>query len=97
MKKKCYLVLAMSFLFFKGISAQETETTVQPVADDNTTFWVSPETNNEKVLNPNKFWDNWFMTVNAGTFMSFGDNLGSASFGKQFQPAVDQYYRHYKP
>lgn len=88
MKKKCYLVLAMSFLFFKGISAQETETTVQPVADDNTTFWVSPETNNEKVLNPNKFWDNWFMTVNAGTFMSFGDNLGSASFGKQFQPAV---------
>lgn len=88
MKQRVFFTLMMAFLFFKGVSAQETSTTVSADGNgDKTSFWTSPETNNERVLNPNKFWDNWFITVNAGTFMHWGDNCSSAS-GKKFQPAA---------
>ena len=87
MKKPFYLVLAMLFFLVKGISAQETNSTVTAEADENT-YWVSAESNNERVLNPNKFRDNWFITINAGTFINWCDNMGAADFGKQFQPAA---------
>lgn len=87
MKKQFYLVLMMSFLFVKGISAQETNSAVTVESDENN-YWVSEESNNERVLNPNTFRDNWFITVNAGTYINWCDNMGSAGFGKQFQPAA---------
>lgn len=87
MKKPFYLVLMMLFFLVKGISAQETNSAVTAETDENT-YWVSAESNNERVLNPNKFRDNWFITINAGTFINWCDNMGSADFGKQFQPAA---------
>lgn len=90
MKQRVFLALMMPFLFMKGISAQDVHGTVpsEDSEEANTSYWVSPETNNERVLNPNTFRDNWFITVNAGTFINFCDNLGSVDFGKQFQPAA---------
>ena len=88
MKQRVFLTLMMSFLFFKGVSAQETNTTVSTAQNENkTSYWTSSEINNEPVLNPNKFRDNWFITVNAGTYLHWGDNCGSAK-GKNFQPAA---------
>ena len=87
MEKLFYLLFMMLFLVVRGISAQETNSTeLSEVVDS--LYWVGPESNYERVLNPNKFGDNWFITVNAGTFISWCDNMGSANFGKQFQPAA---------
>ena len=88
MKQRVFLALMMPFLFIKGF-AQEVNSTVpsETSEDENTAYWVSPETNNERVLNPNKFRDNWFITVNAGTFLNWCDNT-SDSKGKQLQPAA---------
>lgn len=87
MKKLFYLLFMMLFLVVRGISAQETNSTELSEVDDSL-YWVGPESNYERVLNPNTFRDNWFITVNAGTFISWCDNMGSANFGKQFQPAA---------
>lgn len=88
MKQRVFLALMMPFLFIKGF-AQEVNSTVpsETSEDENTAYWVSPETNNERVLNPNTFRDNWFITVNAGTFLNWCDNTSDAK-GKQFQPAA---------
>lgn len=88
MKQRVFLALMMPFLFIKGF-AQEVNSTVpsETSEDENTAYWVSPETNNERVLNPNKFRDNWFITVNAGTFLNWCDNTSDAK-GKQLQPAA---------
>lgn len=79
MKQRVFLALMMPFLFIKGF-AQEVNSTVpsETSEEENTTYWVSPETNNERVLNPNKFRDNWFITVNAGTFLNWCDNTSDA-------------------
>lgn len=60
MKQRVFLALMMPFLFIKGF-AQEVNSTVpsETSGEENTAYWVSPETNNERVLNPNTFRDNW--------------------------------------
>lgn len=87
MKRTFYFLCAMLFLTVKGISAQETNSVRSSESDQNF-YWVGPESNHERVLNSNKFRDNWFITVNAGSFISWGDNMSSVKFGKQFQPAA---------
>ena len=89
MKQKIFLALMMPFLFLTGISAQEaTQTASEGANDESSEYWVGSASNNKKVLNPNKFGDNWFISVGAGTLFSVGDNGGSADFGKKIQPAV---------
>lgn len=86
MKQRVFLALMMPFLFIKGF-AQDSTVPSETSGEENTAYWVSPETNNERVLNPNTFRDNWFITVNAGTFFNWCDNTGDAK-GKQLQPAA---------
>ena len=91
MKQKIFLALMMPFLFLTGISAQETsKETVSTVADNGPgmVYWVDSVSNFKKVLSPNKFRDNWFISVNAGTFFTFADNGGTADFGEKIQPAA---------
>ena len=44
------------------------------------TYWEDASDENSKVLNPSKFWDNWFLGVQVGSMMSWGTNSSKASF-----------------
>lgn len=88
MKKRVYLALMMPFLCFVGGAAQEVTEGVPVDENPNLVLWEDSLVDNKPVLNPTKFWDNWFITVNVGTFYNLVDNGGSAKAGKMFQPAA---------
>lgn len=88
MKKKVYLALLMPFLCYLGGAAQEVTEGIPVDENPNLVYWEDSVVNYKRVLNPTKFWDNWFITVNAGTFFNLTDNGGSADAGKKFQPAA---------
>lgn len=88
MKKRVYLALMMPFLCFVGGAAQEVTKGLPVDENPNLVYWEDSVVNYKRVLNPTKFWDNWFITVNVGTFYNLVDNGGSAKAGKMFQPAA---------
>lgn len=88
MKKRVYLALLMPFLCFVGGAAQEVTEELPVDENPNLVYWEDSVVNYKRVLNHAKFWDNWFFTINVGTYYNLVDNGGSAKAGKMFQPAA---------
>lgn len=89
MKQKIILVLIVPFLSLTGISAhQESYSNSLEASNDLTSANHTYSTADcQKELNPNKFRDNWFFSINGGAFFSIDDNGAAADFGKKIRPA----------
>ncbi|MDO4215484.1 MAG: hypothetical protein Q4D12_06180 [Bacteroidales bacterium] len=79
--KKVFVLLMMPLLGTVSALAQDevpqVKVTTVTVPD---TYWEDASDENSRVLNDNKFKDNWFFGVQAGSMMSWGTNSSKASF-----------------